>query len=118
MLQSTFSSKLLNLGTISSSNTPPGTICDHPNGCCSPQAGSHSLPLSLAPSPAPQQVHAPSLASLCGFLRQRRPLLASLNARPPQDLNRLPYVNLNSLRINTLVHAWLHVTHTQLGTGA
>ncbi|TWW78540.1 Protein FAM35A [Takifugu flavidus] len=88
VLQSTFSSKLLNLGTVSSSNTPP----------------------------APKQVHARSLASLCGFLRQQRPLLASLNARPPQDLKRLPYVNLNSLRTNTLVHAWLHVAHTQLGT--
>lgn len=76
-----------------------------------------TLYCSLALSPAPKQVHARSLASLCGFLRQQRPLLASMNARPPQDLNRLPYVNLNSLRLNMLVHAWLHVTHTQLGTG-
>lgn len=36
MLQSTFSSKLLNLGTLSSSNAPPGTTCDQPGAAALP----------------------------------------------------------------------------------
>uniref|UniRef100_A0A3Q3W6V1 Uncharacterized protein n=1 Tax=Mola mola TaxID=94237 RepID=A0A3Q3W6V1_MOLML len=80
VLQSTFSSKLLNLGQI------------------------------------PWHVNARSLSYLCDFLRQRRPLLVSLNVRPPQDLNRLPYATLRSLRVNTLVHALLRVKHTHLST--
>uniref|UniRef100_A0A3Q2ZK84 Shieldin complex subunit 2 n=1 Tax=Kryptolebias marmoratus TaxID=37003 RepID=A0A3Q2ZK84_KRYMA len=75
VLQSTFSSKLLNLGH------------------------------------ATQQVDARSLSSLCGFIRERRPLLVSLPHQPPQDLNRLPYTSLRALRVNTLVHALLRVTH-------
>ncbi|XP_037638068.1 shieldin complex subunit 2 isoform X2 [Sebastes umbrosus] len=86
VLQSTFSSKLLNLGQITASTSPP----------------------------APQHVNARDLSSLCGFLRERRPLLVSLNLRPPQDLNRLPYATLRSLRVNTLVHALLRVTHTHI----
>ncbi|XP_070833807.1 shieldin complex subunit 2 [Chaetodon trifascialis] len=88
VLQSTFSSKLLNLGQITASSSPP----------------------------VPQHVDARSLSTLCGFLRERRPLLVSLNLRPPQDLNRLPYATLRSLRVNTLVHAVLRVTHTHLST--
>ncbi|XP_076599094.1 shieldin complex subunit 2 [Chaetodon auriga] len=88
VLQSTFSSKLLNLGQITASTSPP----------------------------VPQHVDARSLSSLCGFLRERRPLLVSLNLHPPQDLNRLPYATLRSLRVNTLVHAVLRVTHTHLST--
>ncbi|KAM9345057.1 shieldin complex subunit 2 isoform 1-T2 [Symphorus nematophorus] len=88
VLQSTFSSKLLNLGQITSSTCPP----------------------------APQHVNARSLTSLCDFLRERRPLLVSLKLRPPQDLNRLPYATLRSLRVNTLVHALLRVTHTHMST--
>ncbi|XP_041802861.1 shieldin complex subunit 2 isoform X2 [Chelmon rostratus] len=90
VLQSTFSSKLLNLGQITASTSPP----------------------------VPQHVNARSLSSLCGFLRERRPLLVSLNLRPPQDLNRLPYATLRSLRVNTLVHAVLRVIHTHLSTAA
>ncbi|XP_026165130.1 shieldin complex subunit 2 isoform X2 [Mastacembelus armatus] len=88
LLQSTFSSKLLNLGQIST--------------CTS--------------APAPQHVNARSLSSLCGFLRERRPLLASLPSCPLQDLNRLPYASLRSLRVNTLVHALLRVVHTHIST--
>ncbi|XP_042357480.1 shieldin complex subunit 2 isoform X2 [Plectropomus leopardus] len=88
VLQSTFSSKLLNLGQITASTSPP----------------------------APQHVNARSLAALCGYLRERRPLLVSSNLRPPQDLNRLPYATLRSLRANTLVHALLRVVHTHVST--
>ncbi|XP_068590523.1 shieldin complex subunit 2 [Cebidichthys violaceus] len=88
VLQSTFSSKLLNLGRITASTSPP----------------------------APRHVNARALSSLCGFLRERRPLLVSLNLRPPQDLSRLPYATLRSLRVNTLVHALLRVTHTHIST--
>nr|XP_046257345.1 shieldin complex subunit 2 [Scatophagus argus]XP_046257346.1 shieldin complex subunit 2 [Scatophagus argus]XP_046257347.1 shieldin complex subunit 2 [Scatophagus argus]XP_046257348.1 shieldin complex subunit 2 [Scatophagus argus] len=89
VLQSTFSSKLLNLGQITASTSPP----------------------------APQHVNARSLSSLCGFLRERSPLLVSLSLRPPQELNRLPYATLRSLRVNTLVHALLRVTHTHISSG-
>uniref|UniRef100_UPI0037E7EE82 shieldin complex subunit 2 n=1 Tax=Semicossyphus pulcher TaxID=241346 RepID=UPI0037E7EE82 len=88
VLQSTFSSKLLNLGQITASTSPP----------------------------APQHVNPHLLNSLCGFLRERRPLLVSSKLCPPQDLNRLPYANLRSLRVNTLVHALLRVTHTNIST--
>lgn len=88
VLQSTFSSKLLNLGQITASTC----------------------------APVPQHVDARSLSSLCGFLRERRPLLVSLNVSPPQDLNRLPYATLRCLRVNTLVHALLRVTHTHIST--
>ncbi|XP_044069855.1 shieldin complex subunit 2 [Siniperca chuatsi] len=88
VLQSTFSSKLLNLGQITASTSPP----------------------------VPQHANARSLSSLCSFLRERRPLLVSLNLRPPQDLNRLPYATLRSLRVNTLVHALLRVKHTHIST--
>uniref|UniRef100_A0A3P8SMB0 Shieldin complex subunit 2 n=1 Tax=Amphiprion percula TaxID=161767 RepID=A0A3P8SMB0_AMPPE len=86
VLQSTFSSKLLNLGQITASTSPPVS----------------------------QHVAARSLSSLCGFLREQRPLLASLPRRPPQDLSRLPYATLRSLRVNMLVHALLRVTHTHI----
>ncbi|XP_044229606.1 shieldin complex subunit 2 isoform X2 [Thunnus albacares] len=88
LLQSTFSSKLLNLGQI---------------------AGSASLT-------APQQVDTRALSCLCGFLRERRPLLVSLPHHPPQELNRLPYATLRSLQVNTLVHALLRVKHTHTCT--
>ncbi|XP_028278598.1 shieldin complex subunit 2-like [Parambassis ranga] len=88
VLQSTFNSKLLNLGQISTSTSLPVT----------------------------QQVDARSLSSLCGFLRERRPLLVSLPHRPPQDLSRLPYILLRSLKVNTLVHALLRVTHTLISS--
>uniref|UniRef100_A0A3Q3J4B2 Uncharacterized protein n=1 Tax=Monopterus albus TaxID=43700 RepID=A0A3Q3J4B2_MONAL len=88
VLQSTFSSKLLNLGQVTASTSPP----------------------------APQHVSARSLTSLCGFLRERHPLLVSLPHHPLQDLNRLPYATLRSLRVNTLVHALLRITHTHIST--
>lgn len=115
MLRSTYTSKLLNLGNVTSSKSRPGTTCDQLTAAA-PSGPALTLFLSLF-FPAPQQVHAASLASLCRFLQQQRPLLATLNAQPAQDLNRLPHVSLNWLRVNTLVHAWLRVTHTQLGTG-
>ncbi|XP_022604355.1 protein FAM35A [Seriola dumerili] len=86
VLQSTFSSKLLSLGQVTAS------------------------------APVPQHVSASSLSSLFGFLRERRPLLLSLPRRPPQDLRRLPYAALRSLRVNMLVHALLRVTHTHLSS--
>uniref|UniRef100_A0A3Q3WDA5 Uncharacterized protein n=1 Tax=Mola mola TaxID=94237 RepID=A0A3Q3WDA5_MOLML len=88
VLQSTFSSKLLNLGQISASSSPPGT-----------------------------KLHLWPIRNLSCFHSTRRPLLVSLNVRPPQDLNRLPYATLRSLRVNTLVHALLRVKHTHLSTG-
>lgn len=118
MLQSTFSSRLLNLGQITSSTSPAGTephlrpISSRES--CRQLAG-HPPPLSL--SSAPQHVNARSLSSLCGFLRKQHPLLVSLNVGPPQDLNRLPYATLRSLRVDTLVHALLRVTHTHLSPG-
>ncbi|KAM4730055.1 shieldin complex subunit 2 [Anableps anableps] len=86
VLQSTFSSKLLNLGHASTS--PPVT----------------------------QQVSARALSSLCGFIRERRPLLLSLPSRPLQDLSRLPYATLRTLRANSLVHALLRVTHSHISS--
>ncbi|XP_069394170.1 shieldin complex subunit 2 [Paralichthys olivaceus] len=88
VLQSTFCSKLLNLGQITTSTSPP----------------------------ALQHVDARSLSSLCGYLRERRPLLLSLPHHAPQDLNRLPYATLRSLRVNTLVHALLRVTCTHISS--
>ncbi|KAK5854430.1 hypothetical protein PBY51_015499 [Eleginops maclovinus] len=88
VLQSTFSSKLLNLGNIADSASPP----------------------------VPQQVSACSLSSLCSFLREQRPLLVSLRLRPPQDPTRLSYTALRSLRVNMLVHALLRVTDTHTST--
>lgn len=88
VLQTTFNSKLLNLGRITASASPP----------------------------APQHVDGHALSSLCGFLREQRPLLVSLDLRPPQDLSRLPYATLRSLRVNTLVHVLLQVTHTHIST--
>ncbi|XP_043992912.1 shieldin complex subunit 2 isoform X2 [Gambusia affinis] len=86
VLQSTFSSKLLNLGHASTS------------------------------PPVSQQVSASALRSLCGFVRERRPLLVSIPSRPQQDLSRLPYATLRSLRVNTLVHALLRVTHSHISS--
>lgn len=76
-----------------------------------------SVTADVSLSSVPQQVDARSLAALCDFLRERRPLLLSEKLRPPQDLNRLPYATLRSLRVNTLVHALLRVTHTHISTG-
>lgn len=114
MLQSTFNSKLLNLGQVSASNTPAGAE-PHLRPIRS-LLSCFTQPLNSLSS-APQQVDARSLGSLYAFLRERRPLLVSLNTGPPQDLNRLPYATLRTLRVHTLVHALLRVTHTHLSTG-
>ncbi|XP_061546766.1 shieldin complex subunit 2, partial [Phycodurus eques] len=86
ILQSTFSSKLLNLGHISAPSCPPGG----------------------------QHVAAGSVSALCDFLGARRPLLSSTPRRPPQDLKRLPYAPLWQCRVNTLVHALLRVKHAYI----
>nr|XP_057915237.1 shieldin complex subunit 2 isoform X2 [Doryrhamphus excisus]XP_057915243.1 shieldin complex subunit 2 isoform X2 [Doryrhamphus excisus]XP_057915252.1 shieldin complex subunit 2 isoform X2 [Doryrhamphus excisus]XP_057915258.1 shieldin complex subunit 2 isoform X2 [Doryrhamphus excisus] len=88
VLQSTFGSKLLNLGHIGAPNYPPGG----------------------------HQVHARFVASLCDFLRERRPLLLSVQPRPPQDQRRLPYAHLWALKVNMLVHALLRVKHAHMST--
>ncbi|XP_034040883.1 shieldin complex subunit 2 [Thalassophryne amazonica] len=88
LLQSTCSSKLLHLGQITASTSPP-------------------VPRHVSPS---------SLNSLCVFLREKRPLLVSLPLRTPQDLSRLPYAPLRSLQVSTLVHALLCVTSSHLST--
>ncbi|XP_004077295.1 protein FAM35A isoform X1 [Oryzias latipes] len=86
VLQSTFRSKLLNVGHASS------------------------------PPPVSQHVDTRSLTSLCTFLRKRRPLLVSLPSHTPQDLNRLSYASLRALRVNTLVNALLFVTQKHLSS--
>ncbi|KAF7219523.1 shieldin complex subunit 2 [Nothobranchius furzeri] len=86
VLQSTFRSKLLNLGHAS-------TLLS-----------------------GPHDVDAHLLSSLCSFVRKQRPLLVSLPCRPVQKLDRLPYVTLRMLRVNTLVHALLQVTHSYVSS--
>ncbi|KAJ0005311.1 hypothetical protein NQD34_011525, partial [Periophthalmus magnuspinnatus] len=86
LLRSTYNSKLLNLGRV----PPPGTL-----------TGS-------------QQVRARSLTPLYNFLTKQRPLLVSLPVPPAQTLSCLPYATIRSLRVNTLVHMLLRVTHTHL----
>ncbi|XP_054654965.1 shieldin complex subunit 2 isoform X2 [Dunckerocampus dactyliophorus] len=88
VLQSTFGSKLLNLGHIGAPTCPPGG----------------------------HQVHARSVVSLCDFLQEQRPLLLSVPPRPPQDLRRLPYAPLWALKVNMLVHALLRVKHAHIST--
>lgn len=67
------------------------------------------LPLS-----APQPDRAGTLSTLCEFLRKRHSLLVSLPAPPVQMLSCLPYSNIRSLRVNTLVHMLLRVAHTHM----
>lgn len=113
VLQSTFSSKLLNLGHTCT--LPSGTTTASQQAplfrCVQLTCGSLSLSL------ATHHVDAHSLSSLCAFIKERRPLLVSLPRQPPQDLNRLPYVSLRTLRVNTLVHALLRITHTHFSSG-
>ncbi|KAM9726337.1 LOW QUALITY PROTEIN: shieldin complex subunit 2 [Menidia menidia] len=54
------------------------------------------------------------LGALSAFVRGRRPLLAAVPPRPPQDPRRLPYACLSTLRGNMLVHALLRVTNAHL----
>ncbi|XP_021169991.2 shieldin complex subunit 2 isoform X2 [Fundulus heteroclitus] len=57
-----------------------------------------------------------SLGALRSFIVERRPLLVSVARRAQQDLRRLPYVTLTTLRVNTLVHALLRVTHSHVSS--
>ncbi|XP_062375203.1 shieldin complex subunit 2 [Sardina pilchardus] len=86
VLQSSYTSKLLNLGQVTS---------------------------SLCPS-VPQAVNRRTLGELCAHLRERRPLLLSLPRCSHQDLNTIPYAKLKALRPDTLVHALVRVTHTNM----
>ncbi|XP_046884859.1 shieldin complex subunit 2 isoform X1 [Hypomesus transpacificus] len=88
VLQSSYTSRLLNLGQVTTSRSPP----------------------------VPQDVNAQTLRSLCSYLRVRRPLLLSVPPRIPQNPHALPHARLRSLRPNTLVHALLRVTHTEMIT--
>lgn len=114
LLQSTFSSKLLNLGP-----SPHGTAAPRLIACL---VGFHfcwteeQVHFPSYPS-ACQQVDAAALSSLCGFLRERRPLLVSLPRRPHQDPSHLPYATMRSLRANMLVNARLCVTRAHVSKG-
>lgn len=88
VLHSTFHSKLLNLGRV-------------------------PVPSSLTVS---QQARAHSLHMLYDFLRKQRPQLVALPAPPTQKLSHLPYATIRSMRVNTLVHMLLRVTHTHRST--
>uniref|UniRef100_A0A8C8I0L5 RHD domain-containing protein n=1 Tax=Oncorhynchus tshawytscha TaxID=74940 RepID=A0A8C8I0L5_ONCTS len=89
VLQSSYSSKLLNLGQVTGSSSPL----------------------------VPQNVNGRTLRSLCGYLREKRPLLVSLPPRVPQDPNTIAHARLRTLRPDTLVHALLRITHTEMITG-
>lgn len=125
VLQSTFGSKLLNLGRVAASDTPTGDCLlanqEPPQllNLSLPPSFPHSVSLSFFPFlSSVRQVSTQALHSLCCFLRERRPLLSvAAAAPPPQDLRRLPYATLRTLRVNTLVHALLRITHMHLGTG-
>ncbi|XP_007258822.3 shieldin complex subunit 2 isoform X1 [Astyanax mexicanus] len=85
VLQSSFNSRLLNLGQI----TPDHT------------------------SQAPQNVNIHTWRTLCTYLHEKRPLLVSLPARTAQDPHSVSFVRLGSLRPDTLVHALLRVKHSK-----
>ncbi|XP_076142014.1 shieldin complex subunit 2 [Alosa pseudoharengus] len=88
VLQSSYTSKLLNLGQVTN---------------------------SLCPS-VPQAVNRRTLGELCAHLQERRPLLLSLPRCSHQDLSTIPYAKLKALRPDTLVHALVRVTHTNMVT--
>ncbi|KAG7462599.1 hypothetical protein MATL_G00186480 [Megalops atlanticus] len=86
VLQSSHTSRLLNLGQLT---------------------GSH-------PPPAPQHVNGRTVRELWAYLCKRRPLLLSLPYRKPQDPQTIPHVRLRAMQPDTLVHALLKVTHTSM----
>ncbi|XP_048865328.1 shieldin complex subunit 2 isoform X2 [Brienomyrus brachyistius] len=86
VLQSTRSSKLLNLGQVT---------CDHQ-------------------PPAPCGVSQYTLDELCSHMREKYRPLMTLPARIPQDPQDIPYVHLRSLKPDTLVHAVLRVVSSSL----
>ncbi|XP_028324913.1 shieldin complex subunit 2 isoform X2 [Gouania willdenowi] len=64
-----------------------------------------------APPTVSQQVDSERWACLWRSVSKQRPLLVSL---PQRSLHHVTYVSLRSLKVNTLVHAVLRVTHTHL----
>ncbi|KAK7148676.1 hypothetical protein R3I93_012883 [Phoxinus phoxinus] len=88
VLQSSFTSKLLNLGQVTGERIPP----------------------------APQNLNCYTLRMLCTHLCEKRPLLLSLPPHKPQDLESIPFIRLGALRPDTLVHALLRVKHRKLIT--
>ncbi|XP_016352892.1 protein FAM35A-like, partial [Sinocyclocheilus anshuiensis] len=88
VLQSSFTSKLLNLGQVTRERTPL----------------------------APQNLNCHQLRMLCTHLCEKRPLLVSLPPHKPQDLHSIPFIRLGALRPDTLVHALLRVKHWKLIT--
>ncbi|XP_053477765.1 shieldin complex subunit 2 isoform X2 [Ictalurus furcatus] len=89
VLQSSYTSQLLNLGQITQGRNPQ----------------------------APQYVNLHTLRALCTHLYEKRPLLVSLPPRTAQNLQSIPFVHLGSLRPDTLVHALLSVKHTRIISG-
>ncbi|XP_062851621.1 shieldin complex subunit 2 [Trichomycterus rosablanca] len=85
VLQSSYMSRLLNLGQITPDRIPQ----------------------------APGSVNVHTLRALCTYLHESRPLLVSLPCRNAQDLNSIPFANLGSLRLDTLAHGLLRVKHTR-----
>lgn len=88
VLQSSFTSKLLNLGQVTRERIPV----------------------------APQNLNSHSLRTLCTHLCEKRPLLVSLPPHKPQDLHSISFIRLGALRPDTLVHALLKVKHSKLIT--
>ncbi|KAI4894272.1 hypothetical protein NFI96_016299 [Prochilodus magdalenae] len=85
VLQSSYISRLLNLGQVTQDRTPQ----------------------------APHNVNIHTLRTLCTHLYEKHPLLVSLPLRTAQDLHSIPFTRLGSLRPDTLVHALLRVKHTR-----
>ncbi|KAJ8359530.1 hypothetical protein SKAU_G00160550 [Synaphobranchus kaupii] len=88
VLQSSYASRLLNLGQLTGSLPPP----------------------------VPQNVNGRTVKELWGHLCKQRPLLLSLPRRMLQDPHAIPYARLRVLQPNTLVHALLRVTCTTMVT--
>ncbi|TRY90553.1 hypothetical protein DNTS_002671 [Danionella cerebrum] len=88
VLQSSFTSKLLNMGQITRERIPI----------------------------APQNLNCHTLRGLCTHLCEKRPLLVSLPPHKPQDLNSIVFIRLGALHKDTLVHALLKVKHSKVIT--
>ncbi|XP_064173080.1 shieldin complex subunit 2 isoform X1 [Anguilla rostrata] len=88
VLQSSYASRLLNLGQLT----------------------------SALPPPVPQNVNIRAVKELWGHLCKKRPLLVSLPRRTVQDPHAIPYVRLRVLKPDTLVHVLVRVTHSTMVT--
>ncbi|KAL1263066.1 hypothetical protein QQF64_005805 [Cirrhinus molitorella] len=88
VLQSSFTSKLLNLGQVTRERIPP----------------------------APQNLSGHTLRTLCTHLCEKHPLLVTLPPHKSQDLHSIPFIRLGALRPDTLVHVLLRVKHWKLIT--